>query len=428
VSAGGDSMRMGLAGREATPDPVTAWFVSPAPRPQAPVVLFCLPHAGGAPSAFHRWSQLVGPGVDVAAVALPGREGRFFEQPEWSVSELAGAVTARAGGRRYAFYGHSMGAKVGFAVVRELRRRGARLPSLVAFGGSRAPGRPHPLDGLSRLPDLELLRRLAEVGNLPAGVIEDPELRDLVMPAIRADFRWLDELTYPPEPPLPVPMRIFAGADDPLGNPAELLHWLPHAGAGFRQRTLPGGHFFLVSDPTRLAAALRAELAAVAGTAAGPSLAAAPPEEDEVHLWYAQVDQLAGLAAATGELSPDESARATDLPPADRARFVARSVLARRVAAAYRDRDRAAGLRCAVGHGGSVVIVAVTRGHDVAVEVEPEGVAAGDRPGPRAGWRLTRLPLPGAVGVVAQRRDSWRLCLEEVGAAHELAGPGGGPP
>ncbi|HET8683127.1 MAG TPA: thioesterase domain-containing protein [Micromonosporaceae bacterium] len=414
MTGGDDNVSRGLAGRRAAADPEAAWFVSPAPRPQAPVVLFCLPYAGAGPSVFHRWSQLLGPDVDVAAVALPGREGRFFEQPEWSVAELAGAVVARAGGRPYALYGHSMGAKVGFEVVRELRRRGAQLPGLVAFGGSRAPSRPHPLDGLSRVPDLELLRRLAEVGNLPAAVVEEPELRDLVMPAIRADFRWLDELAHPPEPPLPVPMRVFAGADDRLATPAELLHWLPHAGAGFRQRTLPGGHFFLVSDPTRLAAALRAELAVVTGTAAGPGLAAAPPEEDEVHVWYARVDRLAGPAGATAEL-------------------------ARRVVAAYRDRATA-GLRYAAGYGGAVVVVAVTRGHDVAVEVQPEGAAAGpgqpgeggsaaaDRPGPQAGWRLTRLPLPGAVAVVAQRRDAWRLCLEEVGPGHELAEPGGGPP
>ncbi|HET8641012.1 MAG TPA: alpha/beta fold hydrolase, partial [Pseudonocardiaceae bacterium] len=139
MTTGDENVTVGLAGRRALRDPARVWFVSSAPRPDAAVALFCLPYAGAGPSAFHQWPKLLGPDVDVAAVALPGREGRFAEPPDWDVTELAGAVTARANSRRYALYGHSMGAKMAVEIVRELRHRGDPLPVLVAIGGSRAP-------------------------------------------------------------------------------------------------------------------------------------------------------------------------------------------------------------------------------------------------------------------------------------------------
>ncbi|MEV4727129.1 thioesterase II family protein, partial [Micromonospora humida] len=159
------------------------WFVSPGSRPQAPAQLFCLPYAGGGASAFRRWQPEAGPDVEVLPVQLPGRENRIGDDPDFTVAELAAAIADRAD-RPYAIYGHSMGGRLGFEVVRELRRAGRELPVRLYVGGARAPHVTAAsfFDGLSRVADDELLRRLAAGGGLPDGLLDHPELVELLLP------------------------------------------------------------------------------------------------------------------------------------------------------------------------------------------------------------------------------------------------------
>lgn len=298
---------------------VERWFAAPASRTRAPAILFCLPYAGAGASAFHGWAAALGPDVDVRPVVLPGREGRIAEPPGFEVAELA-RVLAAAADRPYAIYGHSMGGRLGFEVARELRRAGGPLPLRLYLGGCRppdpvppglglaghsfgVPGTPlaDPLAGLSRATEGELVARLRRLGGLPEEVVAEPELLELLLPAIRADFAWLDGYRYQPEPPLPVPIAAFAGADDPVAAPFDMLAWAAHTTARFWLRTEPGDHFFLHRRRDGLAAVIRADLlAACSGTAAEGALR--PPDADEVHLWHAFLDELPALGEAVNEL------------------------------------------------------------------------------------------------------------------------------
>ncbi|WP_431906344.1 thioesterase II family protein, partial [Micromonospora carbonacea] len=114
------------------------WFVSAGSRPQAPVRLFCLPYAGAGASAFRHWQGAFGADVEVLPVQLPGRENRISEDPRFTVADVAAAIAGRAD-RPYAIYGHSMGGRVGFEVVRALARTGGPLPLRLYVGGGRAP-------------------------------------------------------------------------------------------------------------------------------------------------------------------------------------------------------------------------------------------------------------------------------------------------
>jgi surfactin synthase thioesterase subunit/phosphopantetheinyl transferase len=506
--------------------PVERWFGAPAPRPHARAALFCLPYAGAGTSAFHGWAEALGAEVDVQPVALPGREGRIAEPPEIDVAEVAAALAARVSdsspsrvgattspeGRPYAIYGHSMGGRLGAEVVHRLRHLGAPLPVRLYLGGCRPPGTANPLTGLTRAGDGELVARLAALGGVPAEVLGEPELLALLLPAIRADLEWIDRHADRPEPPVPVPVPVpvvaFAGADDPVAAPTEMCGWARHTTAGFRLETLPGDHFFLHRSRQRLTAAIRADLLAACSGAAPDLLAGLRaglrvdlrveiPAADEVHVWHATLDRLPGLAAATGELSPSEARRAARLRRAvDRDRYVARSVLLRRLLARYgvtlgngelprgpggKPRPPGDGsLRFSLSHSAGTVLVAVANGQEVGVDVErvmpmadlsafcagamhpdelaehqrlPEAdrlhhalalwtakeavlKATGDGLGvepdrlsfagpqarawrPRvpgdlcrlAGWRVTHLDLPGAIGAVAVARDAWRLRL-----------------
>ena len=249
------------------------WFVSSGSRPQAAVRLFCLPYAGAGASAFRRWQDVIGPDVEVLPVQLPGRENRISEDPRFTVADVAAAIAERAD-RPYAVYGHSMGGRVGFEVVRELRRAGGELPLRLYVGGARAPHvtAPSVFDGLSQVDDEELLRRLGEGGGLPAELLAHPELVELLLPLLRADFGRVDSYRYLPGDPLPVPIVAFSGRHDRAVTREQSAAWGEHTDAGFTLHEIDGGHFFLHDQLPELLAAIRADLAdaltpAAAGTA-----------------------------------------------------------------------------------------------------------------------------------------------------------------
>ncbi|MFG1918413.1 thioesterase domain-containing protein [Micromonospora sp. NPDC048898] len=255
------------------------WFLSAGSRDPAPVQLFCLPYAGAGAGVFRNFPGRFGPDVEVLPVQLPGRENRISEDPRFRVVDVASAIAGRTTGP-YAIYGHSMGGRLGFEVVRELRRAGRPLPLRLYVGGARAPHvtAPSIFDGLSQVDDDELLRRLRTGGGLPAGVLEHPELVDLLLPLLRADFERVDTYRYRPEEPLPVPIIAFTGRRDPAVTREQSAAWREHTAAGFILHELDGGHFFLHDALPELADAIRADLTAALTAeppAAAPRAAAA---------------------------------------------------------------------------------------------------------------------------------------------------------
>lgn len=233
------------------------WFSRPPPGPQAEVLLFCLPHAGGGSAAYRRWPKLLPPAIGVQPVQLPGREQRLAEPARVDPVEVADAVLRRAD-RPFAVYGHSMGALLGYEVTRELGRRGGPLPRRLALGGSRPPHRPESRPGMADLPDDEFAAALVSLGGTPADVLADPDLRDLLLPVLRADLRWLQGYRCTRPDPVPVPMDAFCGTEDELVGPADMAGWAQYTSAGFAQYEIPGGHFFVLEPPPGLVSRLTA--------------------------------------------------------------------------------------------------------------------------------------------------------------------------
>lgn len=223
------------------------------PRPEARLRLVCFPHSGAGPAAFHRWSDPLGPGIEVWNATLPGRAARLQEPfaRDWAplVSDLADAVQAAVPGP-YALFGQSLGAMVAFEVGRELARRG-RPPAHLVSSASAAPDErevfPVPAD------DQELVRKVdARYGGIPAAVKSVPEMIEYFLPVLRADLELAASYTYVPGPPLPFPVTAFAGDQDVSVPPRGLAAWRRHTAADCEVHRLRGGHFAL-ADHTGLA-------------------------------------------------------------------------------------------------------------------------------------------------------------------------------
>ncbi|WP_157877809.1 thioesterase II family protein [Streptomyces kanamyceticus] len=221
------------------------------PAPEAALRLFCLHHAGGAASSFRGWQAQLGPRVQVVPVQLPGRETRVREpRPRTMdalVHELDQALDpflSDSALQPYAFYGHSMGALIGYRLVRHRAAMGASLPSMLLVGAHPAPHRPHPLRGVPDVPQKELARWLSDIGGLSPQLLRHPEWLRWAVDLVRDDLTLTASHRVHAVGPVPCPIHVFAGSDDPLVPPAEASAWAEHSLSSCEVHTIRGGHFF----------------------------------------------------------------------------------------------------------------------------------------------------------------------------------------
>jgi medium-chain acyl-[acyl-carrier-protein] hydrolase len=243
------------------------WIVRPRESADAPIRLLCLSYAGGGASAFRAWPARL-PGVEVLAIQPPGRETRMLEEPFRRIAPLVTGIADALRGELdtpYAIFGHSMGARAGFELARELRRRAQPGPTALFVSSCKAPHLPRaPLPPFESMPENVFLARLRNMNGTPPEVFDHPELLELVLPAIRADFAVVDNYEYTDEAALDCPIRAFGGTFDTEAREDELLAWQAHTTQSFNLQMLAGGHFTIVSHEQEITAAVAADLAAIA--------------------------------------------------------------------------------------------------------------------------------------------------------------------
>ncbi|MFI1677827.1 thioesterase II family protein [Streptomyces sp. NPDC020607] len=235
----------------------------------APVRLVCFPFAGGSASYWFGLSELLSPGIDVLAVQYPGRQDRHKEPCLESVAALADGVVDQlpSDGRPFALFGHSLGAIVAFEVARRLRDSGPGGTGpvhLFASGGLARPYRPAGRSGT--LDDADILAHLRAMGGTDERFFRSPELQELILPSLRADYRAVATYDAPGPERLDCPITALIGDADERTSPEEAGTWRERTGAAFDLRVLPGGHFYLDSCQKQVAAIVTAALAATAGT------------------------------------------------------------------------------------------------------------------------------------------------------------------
>src|SRR6185437_8848497 len=188
-----------------TSSTATPWFTSKRPNARARLRLFCFPYAGGGPAIYRLWPQNLPTDVEICVAQLPGRGTRMREQPFTNLDALVQAATEAIKpllDKPFALFGHSMGAMISFELARRLREQGQPQPSYLFISGRRAPQLPND-DPLSyNLPDTELRQELLRLNGTPKEVLEHPELMELMLPLLRADFSVVETYEYRPGVPL----------------------------------------------------------------------------------------------------------------------------------------------------------------------------------------------------------------------------------
>jgi surfactin synthase thioesterase subunit len=222
------------------------WIATFGANDDAGTRLVCLPYAGGTCTVFRRWPGWL-PAAEVLPVQPPGRGAHRHREPCATIAELAedlGRAVEPLLDRPYGIVGLCLGSLVGFELARTLVAQGSPAPTHVVVVGRRAPQIPY--RGLPVVDDLdgdELVRQLRLTGGTPPAVLDDPALLRVYLPTIRADLRLAQSYRYVPGEPLPCPITVFAGRDDPI-PPADLQGWAIHTTSGCEVRTVEGDHFF----------------------------------------------------------------------------------------------------------------------------------------------------------------------------------------
>ncbi|UKF80741.1 thioesterase II family protein [Clavibacter californiensis] len=250
-----------------TPRAEGGWLRRVAPAPDARIRLLCLPHAGGAASAYRGWAPFAPRGVEVVAVQYPGRADRYGDpvSPDLDAlaADVAAAVDALPDRLPVVLFGHSMGALVAYETARVLAARGRPAVRLVV-SGRRAPtvrwgGTLHRQDDDVLLADLE-----RHGGTAPA-LLADDDMRRTVLACLRDDYRLVETHRTAPGPGPGCPVSVFSGDADPELSPPEAEAWHrlgvddgsatgPETADGLR--VFRGGHFYLAERPAEVVEAI----------------------------------------------------------------------------------------------------------------------------------------------------------------------------
>lgn len=245
-------------------------FLSTSCSDRNAIRLFCVPHAGGGPSAFRGWKEQLAPDIETSIVHLPGREGRFRDKPYLSLELLIGDLTdavlsGLADGQRFAFFGNSLGGLIAFETLHEIRRRAGDEAAHLFVSATGAPHLPPHLPPMGHLSDRELVGEVSDrYGAIPVPILEDEEFLAAMLPVLRADIRMLEAYERRTPRPLSCPITAFGGVRDQAVPVRHIEAWREQTTSFFTRISLDEDHLYLQSARTQLTATIRETLLASA--------------------------------------------------------------------------------------------------------------------------------------------------------------------
>jgi len=223
------------------------WCRRYRPARNATARLVCLPHAGGSAPFFLPVAAALSPGVDVVAIQYPGRQDRRGERPLADMDALADSIYAVLRNEPklpLTVFGHSLGAIVGFEVIRRLEAAG-QYPARLFASGRRAPSTFRESETVHLRDDDGILAEVRRLNGTASAVLSDDELMRAALPALRADYRIAETYRCAPSDTVRCPVTVLTGDSDPKTTLDEAKGWGQHTTATLDLRVFPGGHFFL---------------------------------------------------------------------------------------------------------------------------------------------------------------------------------------
>jgi surfactin synthase thioesterase subunit len=217
---------------------------------RTPIV--CLPFAGAGASFYRTWPAAP-PEVTVVALQPAGREERYADEPYFDLGAAVRDLTAAAkpiseAEGPYVVFGHSFGALLAFEITRALLAGGWPPPARLVVSGSAAPGTPLGRRS-SDLTDDAFVARVAEIAGYTHPALADADLREIVLPLLRADVELHERYRPASNLPVTVPVTAVRGSRDHMVTADDCAGWARWTTQDCTVVELPGGHMYLAEDP-----------------------------------------------------------------------------------------------------------------------------------------------------------------------------------
>ena len=221
------------------------WLVCLRQVPKAQYRLFCIPFAGGDFSIFLTWPDFLPPQAEVFGVELPGSLRRMSEKPltdmEPLVDGLARALLPHLD-LPFAIFGSCTGSFSAFELVLKIRALCGREPAHLYCSSVWAPHLPSRHPPIHRLPKKDFIQSLDHLGAIPRETLAQPELVQVLLPAIRADFKVAETYTPVNGAQVHCPLTTFCGTNDPMVLAEEAAAWEEETTGPFQLLMLEGDH------------------------------------------------------------------------------------------------------------------------------------------------------------------------------------------
>lgn len=214
------------------------------------VDLFAFPFAGGSGDYFLKFASNLSPTINLVPIELAGR-GKRFRDPVYStfdemMQDVSEQVEKQKKHARSAFWGHSMGAMIGYELAKMLSNSGKTVPEVLFLSGRPAPDIAHNNPTrYHQLGDEEFKTVIKEMGGTPPDFFDYPELVELFLPVLKNDFRMSETQPFTePIQPLNIPFVVMYGLKDKHAGD-QMNAWSTFSSASCSYHPFEGGHFFL---------------------------------------------------------------------------------------------------------------------------------------------------------------------------------------
>jgi len=211
--------------------------------------MFCLPFAGGGASNFAGWRHRF-PGVGVVPIQYPGHETRIDEAPLQNIDQMIAELSRTIApllDKPYLLFGYSMGARLAFALTKQLVKQGLPPPLRLMVAANVPPNRSSGVAHTVGLPDQAFKKVVSAFGGVPEDLLDDEDFCAMALPVLRADFAMASQALD--HGSVACPIIAYAGTTDTTAPATVMADWGCFTEAGFQLREFVGGHFFLRSAP-----------------------------------------------------------------------------------------------------------------------------------------------------------------------------------
>jgi medium-chain acyl-[acyl-carrier-protein] hydrolase len=123
------------------------------------------------------------------------------------------------------------------------------LPTYLFISSRRAPHLPDPHQPISSLSGDAFAQAIQKrYKGIPKIIQQDPDLMNIFLPILRADFSVLETYQYVQEPSFEFPIFIYFGLQDITLTMQDVIAWQVHTHLPLVVETFPGDHFFIQSQ------------------------------------------------------------------------------------------------------------------------------------------------------------------------------------